>query len=227
VLSNHDVVRQVSRLARPQPDRTGRLWLEDLLPLPADVALGIQRARAAALLMLALPGGAYVYQGEELGLPEVEDLPDHARQDPVFEQTGRARRGRDGSRVPLPWSGDRPPYGFGPAGATGPPWLPQPDTWADLTVAAQEGDPGSVLTLYRRALQIRRKLPALGDGGMRWLTSPVGSLVFARDPGFLCVVNVSAGPMHIPESGTVILGSGPLTMDGRIPADTTVWLDRP
>jgi alpha-glucosidase len=225
VLSNHDVVRPVSRLARPQPDHTGRLWLEDLLPLDADFGLGVRRARAAALLMLALPGGAYVYQGEELGLPEVEDLPDDARQDPVFEQTGRARRGRDGSRVPLPWSGDRPPYGFSPNGA-GQPWLPQPATWTDVTVVAQERDPASVLNLYRRALQIRRGLPALGDGGMQWLASPDGSLVFARDPDFVCMVNVSADPIDMPEGSTVIIRSGTLTVDGRIPADTTVWLER-
>jgi alpha-glucosidase len=200
------------------------MWVEDLLPLPADFGRGTRRARAAALLMLALPGGAYVYQGEELGLPEVEDLPDEARQDPVFEQTGRARRGRDGCRVPLPWSGDRPPYGFSPAGATSPPWLPQPTTWADLTVAAQEHDPDSVLTLYRRALQARRDLPALGDGTMQWLPSPAGSLVFARDPGFLCLVNVSADPLPLPDDAAIVLHSGPLAADGRVPADTTVWL---
>ena len=224
VLSNHDVVREVSRLARPQPDQPGRLWLEDLLPLPADYELGTRRARAAVLLMLALPGGAYIYQGEELGLPEVEDLPDGARQDPVFEQTGRKRRGRDGSRVPLPWSGDRPPYGFSPAGATRPPWLPQPADWADLTVAAQDDQAGSMLALYRQALRIRADLPALGDGGMRWRESPVGTLVFAREPGFCCLANVSADPVAVPEASTPILGSGPLTSDGRVPADTTVWL---
>ena len=223
VLSNHDVVREVSRLARPQPHQTGRLWLEDLQPLPADFELGTKRARAAALLMLALPGGAYVYQGEELGLPEVEDLPDDVRQDPVFEQTGRARRGRDGCRVPLPWSGDEPPYGFSPDGAA-PLWLPQPKTWADLTVAAEDGRPDSMLNLYRRALRLRRELPALGDGALEWLRSPGGSLLFARRPDFLCLVNVSAKPVAAPAGTAVVLTSGPLTPDTRVPADTTVWL---
>jgi alpha-glucosidase len=144
----------------------------------------------------------------------------------VFEQTGRARRGRDGSRVPLPWSGDRPPYGFSPAGVTGQPWLPQPSDWAEFTVASQEDDPGSVLSLYRRALRIRRDEPALGDGGMRWLASPAGSLVFARDPNFLCVVNVSAEPVGVPDGSTVLLSSGPLSVDGRVPADTTTWLEQ-
>ena len=223
MLSNHDVVREVSRLARPQPDRPGRLWLEDLLALPADFDLGTRRARAAALLMFALPGGAYVYQGEELGLPEVEDLPDGVRQDPVFEQTGRARRGRDGCRVPLPWSGGEPPYGFSPAGADAP-WLPQPATWACLTAAAQDGRPDSMLNLYRRALRLRRKLPALGDGRVEWLPSPAGGLLFARPPDFLCLVNVSADPIALPERTTTVLASGPLAADGRVPADTTVWL---
>jgi alpha-glucosidase len=224
VLSNHDVVREVSRLARPQPDQPGRLWLEDLLALPADFDRGTRRARAAALLMLALPGGAYVYQGEELGLPEAEDLPDEVRQDPVFEQTGRTRRGRDGSRVPLPWSGDRPPYGFSPAGAARPPWLPQPADWARLTAAAQSDQPGSMLTLYRQALRTRRELPALGDGDLRWLESPAGTLDFTREPGFRCLVNVSADPVAVPEANTIVLASGPLTPGGRVPADTTVWL---
>jgi alpha-glucosidase len=129
--------------------------------------------------------------------------------------------------VPLPWSGERPPYGFSPADATDPPWLPQPSTWADVTVAAQERDPGSILSLYRRALRIRRDLPALGDGSMRWVASPSGSLILARDPDFLCVTNVSADPVGVPEGSTVILSSGPLTVDGHVPADTTAWLRRP
>ena len=224
VLSNHDVVRVVSRFARPQPSETGRVWLEDLLALPADLTLGTRRARAAALLMLALPGGAYVYQGEELGLPEVEDLPDEVLADPMFRQTAGARRGRDGCRVPLPWSGDRPPYGFSPQHATEPPWLPQPADWADLTVSAQSADPASMLSLYRRALHMRRELPALGDGRLRWLESPPGSLWFERGPGFGCVVNVDADRVELPRQGRLLLASGPLGDGGCLPADTAVWL---
>ena len=223
VLANHDVVREVSRLARPQPESVGRVWLEDLLPLPADPCLGQRRARAAALLLLALPGGAYIYQGQELGLPEVEDLPDDARRDPVWEQTGRARRGRDGCRVPIPWSGERPPYGFSPAGATAPPWLPQPDGWEPHTVATQAADPDSMLALFRAALAIRRAHPALGDGSLRWLETPDGALAFARDPGFACTVNLSAAPLPRP-AGEVLLSSGPLGADGAVPSDTAVWL---
>ena len=223
VLANHDVPREVSRYAREQPETTVRS-LDDLVGLPADLKLGTRRARAAALLLLALPGGAYVYQGQELGLPEVEDLPDDVLQDPRVRQTGGRSRGRDGCRVPLPWSGDRPPFGFGPAQAAASPWLPQPASWASLTVEAQTGDPLSTLELYRAALRVRRAHAALGDGTLRWLAAPEGALALARDPGFVCVVNVSAAPVPLPDGTRGLLASGPLTPDGRLPADTAVWL---
>jgi alpha-glucosidase len=223
VLSNHDTVREVSRYARPQGTRPLRK-LSDLAELPADISLGVRRARAAALLMLALPGGAYVYQGEELGLPEVEDLPEHALRDPGWEQSGHADRGRDGCRVPIPWSGARPPFGFSPPGSSAP-WLPQPDSWGALTVEAQLGERDSMLELYRAALAVRRSHPALGDGSMSWADAPAGVLSFSREPGFLCVVNLSAEPVASPE-GTVLLASGPLAGDGRLPPDTAVWMAR-
>jgi alpha-glucosidase len=224
VLSNHDTVREVSRYARPQDVRPLRR-LNDVLGLPADNALGVRRARAAALLMLALPGGAYVYQGEELGLPEVEALPDDALRDPAWEQSGRTNRGRDGCRVPLPWSGVRPPFGFSPEGAASPPWLPQPDGWRALTVERQAEDRGSMLDLYHRALAIRRTHDALGDGSLEWIDAPAGVLSFARDPGFVCVVNLAAEHVALPE-GAVLLASGPLADDGRLPPDTAVWIAR-
>jgi len=223
VLANHDVAREVSRYAREQPDAELR-WLDDLAGLPGDVETGTRRARAAALLMLALPGGAYVYQGQELGLPEVEDLPDDVLQDPRVRQTGGRSRGRDGCRVPIPWSGDRPPFGFSPRDAASAPWLPQPRSWASLTVAAQAGRPDSTLELYRAALRVRRAHPALGDGSLRWLDAPEGTLALARDPGFRCVVNLSGGPVPLPDGGTVTLASGPLAADGQLPPDTAVWL---
>jgi alpha-glucosidase len=222
VLSNHDTVREVSRYARPQDIRPLRR-LNDVLGLPADFDLGVRRARAAALLMLALPGGAYIYQGEELGLPEVEDLPDEALRDPAWEQSGRTNRGRDGCRVPLPWSGVQPPFGFSPEGAESPAWLPQPDSWGTLTVESQAGMPGSMLDLYRRALAIRHAHEALGDGSLEWVDAPAGVLSFARDPGFLCVMNLAAEPIALPE-GAVLLASGPLADDGRLPPDTAVWI---
>ncbi|NEE12652.1 glycoside hydrolase family 13 protein [Streptomyces sp. SID7499] len=218
VLSNHDVMRHPSRYGR----RTARRWVanESYRPDgPLDFALGTRRARAAALLMLALPGGAYVYQGEELGLPEVEDLPESVLQDPTWERSGHTDRGRDGCRVPIPWSGRTAPYGFG----TGEPWLPQPASWADHTVERQTGDPDSMLELYRAALRVRRGHPALGDGTMTWLDTPDGVLAFAREPGFVCLVNLSAEPYDLPVHSAVLLASGPLE-DGRLGTDRAVWL---
>jgi alpha-glucosidase len=224
VLSNHDTVREVSRYARHQGIRPLRK-LDDVRRLPADYALGLRRARAAALLMLALPGGAYVYQGEELGLPEVEDLPDDALRDPGWELSGHAERGRDGCRVPIPWSGTAPPFGFSPDGASGSPWLPQPPAWRELTVEAQTGGDGSTLELYRRALALRREHPALGDGELRWLAAPSGALAFAREPGFRCIVNFSADePVLVAPDAVPLIASGALSDGQRVPRDTTVWL---
>lgn len=220
VLSNHDVARTVSRFARPQSDRPVRV-LAELVGIEADAAVGEARARAAALLMLALPGGATLYQGEELGLPEVEDLPDHARADPIFERSGRLDPGRDGCRIPLPWDGAEPPYGFSTGRVT---WLPQPAGWASRAASAQAADAGSVLSLYRRALRIRREHPALGDGSMEWHRSDHGVLSFSRLPGFHCVVNVSGAPQPVPPGCDVLLASGPLAAGGMIPPDTSVWL---
>lgn len=183
VLSNHDVQRHVTRFGG------GRV--------------GVRRARAAALLTLALPGSAYLYQGEELGLPDVT-LPPELRTDP---QEGNGA-GRDGCRVPLPWAYDEPPFGFGPPGGADT-WLPIPAEWRGLTVEAQRDDEASMLTLYRRALEIRRAHPALGDGTLRWLDAPDGVLVFARDPGFVCAVNLTDRPVEVDGPGEPILSSEP------------------
>ena len=216
VLSNHDVARHVSRYARDQESPGSSLM--QLLGQPADFDLGRRRARAAVLLTLGLPGSAYVYQGEELGLPEVEDLPDAVLADPTWERSGHTDRGRDGCRVPLPWSGDRPPYGFSPETPSGtagaPPWLPQPDDWAGLTAEAQTGDDGSMLELYRSALALRRATPELGDGDLVWLDLPEGVLGFTRGSGVACVVNVSAAHAELPAGYDVLLTSGELVDGG-------------
>ncbi|MCL6302006.1 glycoside hydrolase family 13 protein [Streptomyces kronopolitis] len=263
VLSNHDVVRHTTRLGGGL-DRARaatllmlalpgsaylyqgeELGLPEVTDLPDEVRHttrlggGLDRARAATLLMLALPGSAYLYQGEELGLPEVTDLPDEVRQDPAFFRGRRpgAAAGaaaadgggdtsgqegfRDGCRVPLPWSGERPPYGFGPGGS----WLPQPADWRALTVAAQTGDPGSTLELYRTALALRRRLPGLGDTSMSWESAPEGVLAFRR-PGVLCTVNTLGRPLTLPVPGTVLLASAPVTVDGAgavLPGDSCTW----
>jgi alpha-glucosidase len=175
--------------------------------------------------MLALPGSAYVYGGEELGLPEVEDIPLEAMQDPTVKQTFGADPGRDGCRVPLPWtttSGSN--AGFSPADAAAP-WLPQPADWASRSVEAQDGVAGSTLELYRQALKIREAHPALGDGTMRWLDdAPADALAFARDPGFQCWVNFGDEPVVLPADVSVLVASGPLTDDGELPTDTAAWV---
>jgi len=227
-MSNHDVVRHVSRLAAGVGGAAGGARAASGVAAQADLALGLRRARAATLLMLPLPGSVYLYQGEELGLPEVFDLPDEARQDPVFVRSKGTELGRDGCRVPLPWSGSQPPYGFGPAGSV--PWLPQPASWAESSVAAQSGVASSTLTLYRDALRLRRELVALGDGELRWLDQPGDEvLVFERpgragDPGVLCAVNL--GSVAVPvaaATGPPLIASGPLTPDGLLPPDTAAW----
>ncbi len=223
VLSNHDVVRHVTRYGGGE--------------------LGRRRARAAALLMLALPGSAYVYQGEELGLPQVTDLPDDVLQDPTFFRTGGAERGRDGCRVPLPWAGTEPPFGFmppdgagagagagaAPGGAAGP-WLPQPAAWARLTAERQAADPASMLSLYRKAIRIRKE--HVGPDALEWVDPgprQENVLAFRRGPGFACVVNLGAAPVEPPAAlspdSRVLLASGPLRGDGLgpIPGSTAVW----
>ncbi|RSS80067.1 alpha-glucosidase, partial [Streptomyces sp. WAC02707] len=178
VLSNHDVTRHATRFANPA-------GLGTQLREAGDRELGLRRARAATLLMLALPGSAYVYQGEELGLPDVTDLPDEVRQDPSFWRASGQDGFRDGCRVPIPWTVEGSSYGFGAGGS----WLPQPATWGALSVEAQTGDPGSTLELYRSALAVRRAQPGLGAGeDIQWLDAPEGVLAFRRD-GFVCTAN--------------------------------------
>lgn len=218
VLSNHDVVRHASRLMLP-PGTDENAWLlADGHAPHVDEEAGLRRARAATLLMLALPGSSYVYQGEELGLPEVADLPVEVLQDPLWEQSGRVRKGRDGSRVPLPWTTTGPSYGFGAGGA----WLPQPESFARYAVQAQDGVDGSTLELYRTALRLRRKL--LDGEDLTWAQgTPPGVLAFARTDGWRCVANLSDVPVPCPP-GEVLLSSAPPDGDGRLGPDTTVWL---
>ena len=220
VLSNHDVTRVITRYGRAD---TTFSFASKREGVPVDLELGTARARAAALLCLSLPGATYVYQGEELGLWEVEDIPYELRQDPMWHRSGYVDPGRDGCRVPLPWSGDAAPFGFSPDGARSAPWLPQPAAWKDQTVQAQTDNPHSMLELYREAIRLRRELAALGDGTMRWLPAPDGVLAFARDPGFACVVNLSGVAVPIPSHQSRLLASR--SVDGDLlPPDTAVWL---
>ncbi len=217
VLSNHDVVREVTRYGGGE--------------------LGTRRARAAALLMLALPGSAYVYQGEELGLPEVEDLPGHVRQDPSFHRTGGEDPGRDGCRVPLPWHGDASPFGFSGDDDVAP-WLPQPAEWSGLTREAQRDDPRSMLRLYLDGLARRRTVVAAAPGPeLRWIDAGDDVLAFERPGGFVCVTNLSPTPIDVAdllgasgERGTDPLDAGDVlcsdpswTLGEPLPSDATVW----
>jgi alpha-glucosidase len=216
VLSNHDVVRHASRLALTAENPQGHGIGPNSRGLPiAD--LGLKRARAASLMMLALPGSAYIYQGEELGLPEHVDIPDDARQDPTWFRTNGERYGRDGCRVPLPWEAHSPAFGFNETGET---WLPQPDAWAGLARDAQSGDPSSTLELYRSALAARAA-HGLGDGAIAWLD--LGDGVLAFDNGDVRVIaNITGAPVTL--TGDVIAASGPV--GDTVSKDTTVWLAR-
>jgi alpha-glucosidase len=169
--------------------------------------------------MLALPGGAYIYQGDELGLPEVEDLPDEARRDPIWRRSGGTIRGRDGCRVPLPWDEASPALGFSPVA----PWLPQPADWAAISVTDQSGDPGSPLSLYRSAIALRRRHLVGADHRLDWRDAGPGVLSFGRGARFSCVVNFTGGDARLEAGSEVLLASRPV--GGRtLPNDTAVLL---
>lgn len=218
VFSNHDVVRHATRYALPNGTDL-RAWLRGggRDPLP-DRRRGLTRARAVTMLALALPGSTYLYQGEELGLSEVADLPDEALQDPIWTRSGGTERGRDGCRVPLPWSVDGPSFGFGSGGAH----LPQPREFAGQSVEAQEADPGSTLAFYRRALAVRSTLQTAES--LAWAESEPTVVHFRRPNGWTCVTNFGTAPVPLP-SGRLVLASGPLD-DGLLPPDTTAWLEQ-
>ncbi|MCP3800895.1 glycoside hydrolase family 13 protein [Allokutzneria sp. A3M-2-11 16] len=199
-LSNHDVDRHTTRYGGGE--------------------LGQARARAMALVELALPGVVYLYNGEELGLPNV-DLPDWALQDPVWERSGHTRRGRDGCRIPMPWEGSGPTFGFTTAETT---WLPMPGDWGPLTVEAQLEDPASMLSLYRQAVELRRTHPGFAGEEIEWYGAPEGCFAFRRKTGgLICALNTSDSPVPLPP-GEVVLSSAPLTSDGELPPNSAAWL---
>lgn len=222
VLSNHDVVRHATRYGLPaRPDgqaQDGKGWLLTNGTVPAlDVELGLRRARAATLLVLALPGSAYLYQGEELGLHEVGDLLPPVIQDPTYFRSRGAEKGRDGCRVPLPWNTSGPSFGFG----TGAAHLPQPSWFGDCSVQAEDNDPTSTLRLYRQALSLRRRLQAAQD--LEWVeTGNDHVLHFRRPNGWESITNFGPVPVQLP-SGTVI-SSSPLCDDDCLDLDSTAWI---
>jgi alpha-glucosidase len=198
-LENHDVVRA--------PTRYGG----------GDI--GLDRARAMALLILALPGAVFLYNGQELGLPNVE-LPDEALRDPTWERSGHTVRGRDGCRVPVPWRGDTAPFGFSTSADT---WLPIPAEWESLTVEKQLLNADSTLSFFQRALETRRSHAEFTGGSIEWLDAPRDTLAFVRgDGGLRCVLNAGKQPIALPD-GEPIMTSAPL-VDGKLPPNTAAWL---
>ncbi|OBK17999.1 glycoside hydrolase family 13 protein [Mycobacterium asiaticum] len=198
-LSNHDVGREVTRYGGGE--------------------VGLARAKAMVMLMLALPGAVFVYNGSELGLPDV-DLPDEVLQDPTWERSGHTERGRDRCRVPMPWSGDAPPFGFSTNPDT---WLPMPADWASLTVEKQRADAGSTLAFFREVIRLRSARTEFDGTAIDWLSSPAGVLIFRRrGGGLVCVLNAGDQPVALPP-GELLLSSAPL-VDGRLPADGAAWL---
>lgn len=224
VFSNHDVVRHATRYGLPAGGgrdglgQDGKQWLLDGgSAADVDAELGLRRARAASLLMFALPGSAYLYQGEELGLQEVGDIVAGQRQDPAFFRNPGVDVGRDGCRVPLPWTSEGSSFGFGDGHAH----LPQPEWFAGYAVEAQENVPGSTLELYRKALELRSELRAAED--LEWIPSSDESVLhFARPNGWQSVTNFGTEPVALPE-GTVVVSSAPLD-GGKLPANTTAWI---
>ncbi|TIC87593.1 alpha-amylase [Nocardioides sp. GY 10113] len=222
VLSNHDVVRHASRLGYdPVPGalHMGGIGPDDPQP---DAEAGLRRARAATTVMLALPGSAYLYQGEELGLPEATELPDEVRQCPHWLRSGGTDLGRDGCRVPVPWEADAPSYGFGPNDNA---WLPQPAAYGDLAVDRQDGVAGSTLELYRTLLRVRRDL-RLGVGDLTWLDLGEDVLAFEigtpGDDSVRVVANLGDAPVPLLE-GEVLVASAVID-GGRLPVDAAAWI---
>jgi alpha-glucosidase len=233
VLSNHDVLRHASRLGMNPPPPQGTGVGPRTEPKP-DEALGLRRARAETLMMLALPGGAYLYQGEELGLPEDTEIPDSARQDPsFFRQHSPLHYGRDGCRVPIPWEADAPGYGFSPNGAS---WLPQPKSWArfarDQQPAPQEAHEYATnthtLSLYRRALELRR-INQFGLGTLTWLDGyGDDALAFTVEAirTITVISNLGTKPLRLPAGKPLVFSERPWLdrpLD-ELPPNTTIWM---
>lgn len=215
VLSNHDTVRHVSRLGKAEKPgaHDGHLGPEDPQP---DNVLGLRRARAATLMELALPGSAYLYQGEELGLPEHTTLPHEYRQDPAWFQSGHENVGRDGCRIPMPWEADSPALGFSDTGAA---WLPQPESYRELAADQQSGVEDSTLEMYKRAIALRKELQ-LGKGTLTWREIGDGVLAFENE-GILVVVNISGDDLPLPDGLQVLVASEPI--GNVVPKEAAAW----
>jgi len=219
VLSNHDVVRHATRYGLPG-GTDYQEWLMHGSPELCDHTLGVQRARAVTMMLLALPGSTYIYQGEELGLHEVHGLPHEVLDDPVWRRSEHTRKGRDGCRVPIPWTTAGSSFGFGSSGS----WLPQPSDWGAQSVEAQDGVPGSVLELYRSALALRAS-SWVNSGDLTWVELDPYAIAFERN-GYLCITNFGDSEIQLPD-GDLLLASDNSADTTTIAANTTVWMRRP
>ncbi|GAB2895929.1 glycoside hydrolase family 13 protein [Neomicrococcus lactis] len=243
VLSNHDTVRHSSRFGLSDPTTYPKgIAAEDEQP---DEKLGWARGRAAAMIMLALPGSSYVYQGDELSLPEHTTLEHELRQDPSFFRTKGEERGRDGCRIPMPWDSTRPGFGFdvvatanadleaeggapAEAAASYSPWLPQPESYRHYAADQQVGVEGSTFELYRELIELRRA-EGLGMGTLEWaeINEPEkGILAFTNGP-ITVLANTSSAPVDLPEGYAVKFASqDEAVYEGQLAADSAVWLEQ-
>lgn len=228
VLNNHDTQRIVTRLGREDATEEAS-WTGDnrfSSDAEVDLAAGTRRARASIGLLLGLPGAVYLYMGEELGLPEWLDMPDEARQDPLFHGTGGEHLGRDGSRVPMPWTiepADHHGFSDSRHGDPAPSWLPQPDGWGQYSVEAQDGDDASMLSLYRRLIAARRD--HLGNA-MGVHVDRRDEIVLVERGSYLVACNVAAEPVELAEAAgrTAVVWTSPTAPAGpTMPPESTVW----
>ncbi len=225
VMSNHDVIRHATRLVIPSDlggvtfDAENHWYVNHRLDGDLDLEKGLARAKAATLLMLALPGSSYLYQGEELGLPDVTDIPSDQMQDPQWFRGEGKFKSRDGCRVPLPWKASGSSFGFGDGGSH----LPQPTWYSKFAVEVQDGNPGSTLELYRAALALRKRL--ISGESLSWRSSESGTLWFEREGGWSCFTNFTDHQVSLPQ-GEVLLTTTEIS-GSKVPANSTVWLRLP
>ncbi|NCV98443.1 MAG: alpha-amylase [Actinobacteria bacterium] len=219
VLSNHDVIRHVTRLSYKEIPKQGDGIGPDY-PQP-DEAKGQRIGRAASAFMLGLPGSSYLYQGEELGLPEHTTLESEYRQDPTFFRTNGERVGRDGCRVPIPWEADAPAFGFSETGKS---WLPQPQNYRGYSRDRQQGVAGSTLELYKRLLSLR-KSNALGDGNLAWVESLCTDSTLAyMNNSVLVVANFGLDSLALPEGELLVTTQHDLSIEGVLEHDQVAWI---
>jgi alpha-glucosidase len=225
VFNNHDVVRSVDRLDLGLTNHGDTTWSRQGDPAKLNIARGTLRARSATLMALALPGGTYLYQGEELAVPEVRDIPENRLTDPRWKMSGYKDRGRDGCRVPIPWkSSPQGAFGFSTNDKLNPEdaWLPASSWWGHYSAESQENDPNSTLNIYRKALAARKLEPGLGDGPMEWIEAGKDVVAFSRPGNFACYINF--GPdFELPSNSEILVASGPLK-GNLLPTDTAVWI---